>query len=121
MITSVVVRILWQQEQLELALQPLDVRRGGLGLRAREITIVARGIREHLLGQLEVVRARPELAGARDDGVELLVTPRQRGVLALVGKDVRIGQARLDIRELALQTGQALQHGCEARTASRPK
>jgi hypothetical protein len=28
----------------------------------------------------------------------------------LIGEDIRVGQARLDVGELALETGEALQH-----------
>ena len=108
---AVVVRVLRQQQQLELGLEPLDVRGGGVGFGASEVAIVAGRVGQHLLRQLEVVGAGAKLAGARDDRVELLVTLRERGVLGLIGEHVGVSKARLDVGELPLETGEALQHG----------
>src|SRR5206468_1067979 len=76
---------------------------------------------EHLLRELEIYRPLPKLPVARDDGVELLVPYRELPVERLIREHVRVGQPRLDVGKLGLESGEALQHGNEVTCASRRK
>ena len=83
------------------------------------LAVVADSVGEHLAGGRGVLDALPRSSVLRlDDGVELLVALGQLAVLVLVGEDVGVGEAGLDVGELALQGLEAVQH--QAAAPARP-
>ena len=104
---AVVVRVLRQQQQLELRLQPLDVGLGGRAsarAKSRSSPVVSSSISRAVV---EVAVAAAQLGGLGDHRLELLVAPGHVGVAGLVGEDLGVGEPGLDLAELLLQLVEA--------------
>ena len=74
------------------------------------LPLVAGGARQHLAGGGQVVLPGLQLAGALDDRLELAVALGHRLVPGLVGDQVGVTEARLDVEELLLQLCEAFEH-----------
>ena len=109
-----VVRVLGQEQHLQLRLEPLDVGLGAGHLAAHLLAIVAVEVAEHLLGRLEVAGAGAQLLRRLHDGPELAVAPSDLLVASLVGDQRRVTEARFEILVLSLEVSQPIQHRSEA-------
>ena len=82
------------------------------------LAVVAVELAEHLLGRLEVARARPQLLARLHDRPELAVAPGDLLVAALVGDQRGVAEARFEVLVLPLEVAQPIQHRREATAGS---
>ena len=86
---------------------------GGLGLvdlGPQHLPVVAAGVGEHLAGGRQVVAPLRQLPRPLDDRLDLPVPLGHLLVTGLVGDQVGVAQARLEVVELSFQLSEAIEH-----------
>ena len=112
------VRVLRQEEETQLLLQPGDGELGLVDLGAHEVAVVPRGLGKHPSGRFEVVACLAIVAVGEHDGLELLVPPRRLEERARVGDHLVVGESREHVVILRLEGSQPVQHGLRVVTAA---